>query len=106
MAKQDIVIGAVAGVAIAVLAPVAILLAIGKRRPILNALARGGQLLSEKAQETLAECQEIVEDLVAEMRAPSGADIAAATASTAANTGSASQPSPASGATSSESPSA
>ena len=70
MARQDIMIGAVAGVAIAVIAPLAILMAIGDRRPVIRALGRGGRMLSDKAQETFAECQEIIEDLVAEMRAP------------------------------------
>jgi hypothetical protein len=43
-----------------------------------RALARSGQVLSEKARETFAEFQEITEDLVAEMRAPGEAAAAAA----------------------------
>jgi hypothetical protein len=76
MAKQDIVIGVAAGVAIVALAPLAILVAVGRKKPLMRAFARGGQLLSEKTQEAFAEFQEIAEDLLAEMRAPPAASTA------------------------------
>jgi hypothetical protein len=70
MAKEDIAIGVVAGVALAALVPLAIMIAGGDRRALVRALARSGQVLSDKARETFAEFQEITEDLVAEMRTP------------------------------------
>lgn len=84
MAKQDIVIGVAAGVAIVALAPLAILVAVGHKKPLMRAFARGGQLLSEKTQEAFAEFQEIAEDLLAEMRAPPAASTATAVAAAAA----------------------
>jgi hypothetical protein len=80
MAKQDIVIGVAAGVAIAALVPLAIFIAVEDKKPLMRALARGGQLLSEKTHETFAEFQEIAEDLLAEMRTPHAASAAAAVA--------------------------
>jgi len=79
MAKEDVVIGFVAGAAVAVLAPLAVLLAVGSyRRPLSRALTRGGRVLAEKTRETFAEIQEITEDFVVEMRAPAGGAAAAA----------------------------
>lgn len=85
MSKQDVAIGVAAGVAIAALAPLAILIAIGGGgRPLMRALSRGGHVLSDKARETFAEFQEITEDFVTEMRAPSDSIAASGVAAGAA----------------------
>jgi hypothetical protein len=96
MAKEDVLIGVAVGVAIAAITPLAVLFAVGAgRRPLVHALARGGQVLSDKARETFAELQEITEDLVAEMRASNAVTTAATDATAAASSVPPSAPAPA-----------
>ena len=87
MSKQAVAIGIAAGAAVAILVPVSLLLATSAgRSALLRAMERGSRALSGKATETLAELQEIAEDLIAEVRVSSAATGALGTAAASTST--------------------
>ncbi len=69
MAQAGFTKGFVVGLAVGVVAPLAITaLAVGAR-PLARAIRRGGVMLGDKAREAAAEFSEIAEDMMAEARA-------------------------------------
>lgn len=75
MLSSDFVKGVAVGIGVAVIVPVAAVALLVGRKPLGRALSRGCELLSGKARETMAEAGEIIEDLIAESRAPFGAPV-------------------------------
>jgi hypothetical protein len=67
--KGNILGGLAIGIGASVLAPVVIPVLASVVKPLSKAAIKGGYLLYEKGRETLAEVQEVVEDLVAEAKA-------------------------------------
>jgi hypothetical protein len=67
--KGNILGGLAIGIGASVLAPVVIPVLASVVKPLSKAAIKGGYLLYEKGRETLAEVQEVVEDLVAEANA-------------------------------------
>lgn len=69
MAQAGFTKGFVIGVAVGVVAPLAITAIAVGARPLARALRRSGALIGDKARETAAEFAEIAEDMMAEARA-------------------------------------
>jgi len=67
--KGNILGGLAIGIGASVIAPVIIPVLASVVKPLSKAAIKGGYLLYEKGRETVAEVQEVVEDLVAEARA-------------------------------------
>ena len=67
--KSNFVVGLTAGVVATVLAPVLIPALRSGARPLAKSLVRGGFLLYEKGREAIANAGEVMEDVVAEVRA-------------------------------------
>jgi hypothetical protein len=67
--KGNILGGLAIGIGASILAPVVVPILASVVKPLSKALIKGGYLLYEKGRETLAEVQEVVEDLVAEAKA-------------------------------------
>jgi len=67
--KGNILGGLAIGIGASLLAPLVVPILAGVVKPLSKALIKGGYLLYEKGRETLAEVQEVVEDLVAEAKA-------------------------------------
>ncbi len=67
--KGNIVTGLAIGIGAAILAPIVIPVVAGVAKPLAKAAIKGGILLLEKGKETVAEAGEVMEDLVAEVRA-------------------------------------
>ncbi len=66
--KGNILGGLAIGIGASVVAPVVIPILATVVKPLTKAAIKGGFLLYEKGRETLAEVQEVVEDLVAETK--------------------------------------
>ena len=69
MAQGSFTKGFVVGLAVGVVAPLAITAIAVGTRPLARALRRGGAMLGDKAREAAAEFSEIAEDMMAEARA-------------------------------------
>lgn len=69
MFKNNIVVGFTAALAATILAPVLIPAIKRGSRPLAKSLVKGGILLYEKGREAVASAGEMVEDVVAEVRA-------------------------------------
>ncbi|MGA3084444.1 MAG: DUF5132 domain-containing protein [Thermodesulfobacteriota bacterium] len=67
--KGNILGGLAIGIGASVVAPVVIPILSTVVKPLTKAAIKGGFVLYEKSRETLAEVQEVVEDLVAESKA-------------------------------------
>ena len=67
--KGNIVTGLAIGIGAAILAPIIIPVIASVAKPLAKAAIKGGILLLEKGKETVAEAGEVMEDLVAEVRA-------------------------------------
>ncbi len=67
--KGNILGGLAIGIGASVVAPVVIPVLATVVKPLTKAAIKGGFLLYEKGKETLAEAQEVIEDLVAEAKA-------------------------------------
>ncbi|MCX8026362.1 MAG: DUF5132 domain-containing protein [Thermodesulfovibrionales bacterium] len=67
--KGNIVTGLAIGIGTAIVAPVVIPILASVAKPIAKALIKNGILLYEKGKEVFAETTEIVEDIVAEVKA-------------------------------------
>ena len=67
--KGNILGGLAIGIGASVVAPVVIPVLATVVKPLTKAAIKGGFLLYDKGRETLAEVQEVVEDLVAEAKA-------------------------------------
>jgi len=67
--KGNILGGLAIGIGASVVAPVVIPLLATVVKPLTKAAIKGGFLLYDKGKETLAEAQEVIEDLVAETKA-------------------------------------
>jgi len=67
--KGNVVTGLAIGIGAAVLAPVVLPVIAGVAKPVAKAAIKGGLVLFEKGKETFAEVGEVVEDLVAEVKA-------------------------------------
>jgi hypothetical protein len=67
--KGNILGGLAIGIGASVVAPVVIPILATVAKPLTKAAIKGGFVLYEKGRETLAEVQEVVEDLVAESKA-------------------------------------
>ncbi len=69
MARGDFAKGFVFGLAVGVVAPLAVTAIAVGARPLARALKRGGQVIGDKAREAASEFAEIAEDMMAEARA-------------------------------------
>ena len=67
--KGNILGGLAIGIGASVVAPAVIPILASVAKPLAKATIKGGFLLYEKGRETLAETQEVIEDLVAEAKA-------------------------------------
>lgn len=67
--KNNFVVGVTAAMAATILAPVLIPAIKKSGRPLAKSLVKGGILLYEKGRETVASAGEMMEDVVAEVRA-------------------------------------
>ena len=67
--KGNILGGLAIGIGASVVAPVVIPVLATVVKPLTKAAIKGGFLLYDKGRETLAEAQEVIEDLVAEAKA-------------------------------------
>ncbi len=67
--KGNILGGLAIGIGASVVGPVVIPILATVAKPLTKAAIKGGYLLYEKGRETLAEAQEVIEDLVAEAKA-------------------------------------
>jgi hypothetical protein len=67
--KNNFVVGIAAGLAAAVIAPLLIPAVKKGARPLAKSLVKGGVMLYEKSREAVAEAGEMMEDVVAEVRA-------------------------------------
>jgi hypothetical protein len=67
--KGNILGGLAIGIGASVVAPVVKPILATVAKPLTKAAIKGGYLLYEKGKETLAETQEVIEDLVAEAKA-------------------------------------
>jgi len=66
--KGNIVSGLAIGIGAAVLAPVVMPIVASVIKPLAKAAIKGGIMLYEKGQETIAEVGEVIEDIVAEAK--------------------------------------
>jgi hypothetical protein len=86
--KGNIVTGLAIGIGAAVLAPAVLPVIAGVAKPVAKAAIKGGIILFEKGKEAFAEAGEVVEDLVAEVKAElSEAEESATSTSSAAPEG-------------------
>jgi len=67
--KGNILSGLAIGIGAAVLAPVVMPILASAAKPVLKATIKGGLALYDKGRETYAEVAEVVEDVVAEVKA-------------------------------------
>lgn len=67
--KGNLITGLAIGIGAAILAPVVIPVVAAAAKPLLKAAIKGGLLLYEKGKEAVAETGEVVEDMVAEVKA-------------------------------------
>jgi hypothetical protein len=67
--KGNILGGLAIGIGASVVGPVVIPILATVAKPLTKAAIKGGYLIYEKGRETLAEAQEVIEDLVAEAKA-------------------------------------
>jgi hypothetical protein len=67
--KNNVAVGVTAAIAAGILAPILAPILIGAGRPLAKSLVKGGVLLYEKGRETAASAGEVVEDMIAEVRA-------------------------------------
>lgn len=72
--KGNILTGLAIGVGSAILGPVVIPALAGVAKPLAKAAIKGGLALYDRSKETIAEVQEMVDDLVAEARAEAEAE--------------------------------
>jgi len=79
--KGNIISGLAIGIGAAVLGPIVIPAVANALKPVTKAAIKSGILLYEKGKETFAEVSEVVEDMVAEVKAEM-AEAPAETAST------------------------
>jgi hypothetical protein len=78
--KNNFVVGIAAGLAASVIAPLLIPAVKRGARPLAKSLVKGGAMLYEKSREAVADAGEMMEDVVAEVRAEAVETHAAATA--------------------------
>lgn len=67
--KSDLAKGVALGIAVAVVVPIVAPAVAAAARPLARAALRNGLLLYEKGRETVAEAGEMLDDLLAEVRA-------------------------------------
>lgn len=67
--KGNVVTGLAIGIGAAVLGPTVLPVLASVAKPVAKAAIKGGLVLFEKGRETFAEVSEVVEDLVAEVKA-------------------------------------
>lgn len=67
--KGNIFSGLAIGIGAAVLAPTVLPILVGAAKPLLKAAIKGGIVLYDRGKESFAEVGEVVEDLVAEVKA-------------------------------------
>jgi hypothetical protein len=67
--KGNIFTGLAIGIGAAVLGPAILPVIVGAAKPIVKAAIKGGILLYEKGKENFAEVGEVLEDMVAEVKA-------------------------------------
>ena len=67
--KGNIFSGLAIGIGAAVLAPTILPILVGAAKPLLKAAIKGGIVLYDRGKESFAEVGEVVEDLVAEVKA-------------------------------------
>lgn len=67
--KGNIITGLAIGIGTAIVAPVVIPILASVAKPIAKAVIKNGMLLYEKGKEVFAETGEIVEDIIAEVKA-------------------------------------
>ena len=67
--KGNILSGLAIGIGAAVLAPTILPILVGAAKPLLKAAIKGGIVLYDRGKESFAEVGEVVEDLVAEVKA-------------------------------------
>ena len=67
--KGNIFTGLAIGIGAAVLAPAILPVLVGAAKPLVKAAIKGGIILYDRGKESFAEVGEVVEDLVAEVKA-------------------------------------
>jgi len=67
--KGNIFTGLAIGIGAAVLAPAILPVLVGAAKPLVKAVIKGGIVLYDRSKESVAEVGEVVEDLVAEVKA-------------------------------------
>ena len=67
--KGNILSGLAIGIGAAVLAPAILPILVGAAKPLVKAAIKGGIVLYDRSKESFAEVGEVVEDLVAEVKA-------------------------------------
>ena len=67
--KGNILSGLAIGIGAAVLAPTVLPIIVGAAKPLVKAAIKGGIVLYDRGKESFAEVSEVVEDLVAEVKA-------------------------------------
>ena len=67
--KGNILSGLAIGIGAAVLAPAILPILVGAAKPLVKAAIKGGIVLYDRGKESFAEVGEVVEDLVAEVKA-------------------------------------
>ena len=67
--KGNIFSGLAIGIGVAVLAPAILPILVGAAKPLVKAAIKGGIVLYDRGKESFAEVGEVVEDLVAEVKA-------------------------------------
>lgn len=67
--RGNILTGLAIGVGVSVLGPVVLPIIVGAAKPFVKAAIKGGIVLYDRSKESFAEVGEVVEDLVAEVKA-------------------------------------
>jgi hypothetical protein len=92
--KSDLTKGVALGIAAAVVTPIVLPAAVAAARPLARAALRNGLLLYEKGRETVAEAGEMLDDLLAEVRAELSQQAAAGAADRDAAPAAGAEPTP------------
>ena len=67
--KGNILTGLAIGIGVSVLGPTVLPIIVGAAKPLVKAAIKGGIILYDRGKESFAEVGEVVEDLVAEVKA-------------------------------------
>ena len=67
--RGNIFTGLAMGIGVAVLAPAVLPILVGAAKPLVKAAIKGGIVLYDRSKESFAEVSEVVEDIVAEVKA-------------------------------------